>query len=191
MPKPKNRPFQSLKGQLLLDGGGLQGSYFNRTVVLLCEHNPEGALGLVLNRPSENRLEDVLSTELPPKLREETLFGGGPVQPAALSYLHSDPGLLNGNVMENLSIGHDLDELVSIGESWSPSLHLRVFAGYAGWAPGQLDDEMRRNAWLTHPADIDLVFHLPPEDLWKFILRKRPKWEERLLADAPDDISFN
>lgn len=191
MPKAKNKPFQSLKGLLLLDGGGLGGSYFNRTVVLMCEHNQEGALGLILNRPSENRLEDVLTAELPPKLRGEILFGGGPVQPAALSYLHNDPGMLTGNVMPQLSIGHDLDELVSIGESWSPALQLRVFAGYAGWAPGQLDDEMRRDAWLINPADIDLIFRSPPEELWKLILRKRPKWEERILADAPEDISFN
>jgi putative transcriptional regulator len=181
----------SLKGQLLLDGGKLRGSYFHRSVVLICEHNSEGAFGLVLNRPSEVKLADVLNRKLPESIRGDTLFGGGPVQPSALSYLHGDPLLAVATVLPNLSLGHDLDALIEIGEGWSPTRRLRVFAGYAGWSPGQLDDEMRREAWLTHPATDDLVFFMPSEELWRHILRTRNRWPERLLADAPDDLSVN
>ena len=188
---PKAKVTQSLKAQLLLDGGNLHGSYFNRTVVLVCEHTAEGALGLVLNRISDNVLHQVFNQILPLRLQEERLFLGGPVQTSSLSFLHSDAVQLSGNVMSNLSISHELDELVSIGEAWAPSQRLRVFAGYAGWAPGQLDEEMKRSAWLVHPATLELIFDTPPEQLWRQILRSRPSWKERLLAEAPDDPSAN
>lgn len=181
----------SLKGRLLLDGGKLGGGYFQRTVVLVCEHDRQGAFGLVLNRPSENRLADVFPQELPERLRIETLFGGGPVQPAAMSYLHADRFLGEPSVIENLQVGHDLERLIELGESWSPDMRLRVFAGYAGWSPGQLDDEMRRNSWLTVPATLDLVFHTPADDLWRHVLRHLPDWQSRLLAESPEDLAWN
>jgi putative transcriptional regulator len=191
MPPPGAKPFRSLKGQLLLDGGGLQGSYFHRTVLLICRHNAEGAFGLVLNRPSAKSLGEALAGKIPDALHNEILHQGGPVQPEALSFLHSDQLLLTANVIDKVSVGHDLEELCEMGRSWSPNQRLRVFAGYAGWAPGQLDDELRRKAWLVHPASIDLIFEQPTENLWKRVLRQRGGWEERLLADAPDDLSAN
>ena len=186
---PKRRPF--LKGRLLLDGGRLEGSYFHRTVVLLAEHNAQGAFGLVLNRPSENRLEDVFTAPLPAPLRELTLYAGGPVQPAALSYLHRPVEPSPGGVMPGLSVGHDLDELVAIGRQSLARGGLRVFAGYAGWAPGQLEEELRRGSWLVHSATVEFLLETPAGELWRRILRSRDSWEERLLADAPEDLSSN
>lgn len=186
---PKGRP--SLKGRFLLDGGKLHGSAFHRTVVLVCTHDAAGAFGLVLNRPSDAELADAFDQDLPEAIRSETLSRGGPVQPSALSYLHSDALMTDGNVLPDLSVGHDLGELLELGGSWSSSRKLRVFAGYAGWSSGQLDDEMRRGAWLTHPATSELVFRVPPEELWHHLLRLRDRWPERLLADAPDDLSWN
>jgi putative AlgH/UPF0301 family transcriptional regulator len=104
----------SLKAHLLLDGGNLQGSFFHRSVLLICDHTPEGAMGLILNRPSENQLRQVFNQTLPDKLQDTPLFNGGPVQPESLSYLHSDSLLLNANVMPNLSVGHDLDEAIGL-----------------------------------------------------------------------------
>ncbi|MCX7871908.1 MAG: YqgE/AlgH family protein [Verrucomicrobiae bacterium] len=182
--------FKSLKGQLLLDGGKLAGSYFHRTVVLICHHDADGAFGLVLNRKAEARVGDVLIANMPEILSEYPIFLGGPVQPTALSYLHSDEFLPNANIMPNLSVGHSLDELIEIGESIKDSTKLRVFAGYAGWSPGQLDDEMRRKAWLTHPATVDLIFTPEPEKLWQYIIRlKGPEY--KLLAEAPEDLFWN
>jgi len=186
---PKGRP--SLKGRFLLDGGKLHGSCFHRTVVLVCSHDAAGAFGLVLNRPSAAELADAFDQDLPETIRSETLSNGGPVQPSALSYLHSDALMTDGNVLPDLSVGHDLGELLELGASWSTSRKLRVFAGYAGWSGGQLDDEMRRGAWLTHPATSELVFRVPPEELWRHLLRLRDRWSERLLAEAPDDLSWN
>jgi putative transcriptional regulator len=182
--------FKSLKGQLLLDGGTLHGSFFQRAVVLVCQHDADGAFGLVLNRASGNKVGEMVTSDLPESLREEPLFVGGPVQPSALSYLHTDELLLNANVMANVNLGHSSEALVELGQSYSTTQKVRVFAGYSGWSPGQLDTEMRRKAWLTHPASIDLVFRTPPELIWKRIMRKKPGIH-RFLADAPEDLSWN
>ncbi|MBM3878418.1 MAG: YqgE/AlgH family protein [Verrucomicrobia bacterium] len=179
-----------LQGQLLLDGGNLRGSFFHRTVVLICEHNAEGAFGLVLNRDSGNKIGDALVADLPDSLKELPLYVGGPVQPSAMSYLHSDAFHTEADLMANLNVGHSLDELIELGDSFSPARKLRLFAGYAGWSSGQLEDEMRRHAWLTHPAALELVFHPEPATLWPIILRQKG-WQYRLLADSPEDFSVN
>jgi putative transcriptional regulator len=179
-----------LKGSLLLDGGKLRGSFFNRTVVLICQHDSEGAFGLVLNRPSENTVGDMLVANLPETMKKETLYLGGPVQPAAMSYLHTDSFVPDANVFPNLNLGHSLDSLVELSESYSSTQKIRVYAGYSGWSPGQLEDEMKRQAWLTHPASLDLIFNTDPRQLWQVLLREMG-WQYRLLAGAPDDLSWN
>lgn len=179
-----------LKGQLLLDSGQLRGSFFQRTVVLICQHDAEGAFGLVLNRTSGNTVGDVIVADLPEVLKPFPLYQGGPVQPSALSYLHSDAFLADANVMPNLNLGHSLDSLTEIGESFSQTQKLKMFAGYAGWSPGQLEDEMKREAWLTHPASLELVFDTGPEQMWEKILRAKGG-RYLLLAQMPEDLSFN
>jgi putative transcriptional regulator len=184
------KAFKSLKGKLLLDQGGLHGSFFHRSVILVCQHDAEGAFGLVLNRVTGNKVGEALVAKLPEQLKQMSLFLGGPVQPQALSFLHSDSFLPEANVMPNLSLGHSLDNLVEVSDSYSPARQLKVFAGYAGWSSGQLDDEMKRNTWLTHPATLDLVFTPQPGELWKGILSEKG-WRYKLIADAPEDISWN
>jgi len=127
-----------LKGQLLLDSGQLNGSFFQRTVVLICQHDAEGAFGLVLNRSSGNKLGEMLVADVPEPLKDQPLYLGGPVQLSALSYLHSDNFLPEASVMPNLDLGHSLDSLVELGESFSATKKVKMFAGYAGWSPGQL-----------------------------------------------------
>jgi putative transcriptional regulator len=181
---------QSLKGQFILDNGRLRGTFFHRTVILLCQHDAEGAFGLVINRSTGSKVGQALTSNLPATLKELPLFLGGPVQPQALSYLHSDAFLPDANVISNLNVDHSLDSLVEVAESYSATLKLKVFAGYAGWSPGQLDDEMKRNTWLVHPASLDLVFHPSPEGLWQMILRQKG-WKHRLIAEQPEDLSWN
>ena len=182
---PKN-----LKGQLLLDGGKLAGSFFHRTVVLVCEHNSDGALGLVLNRVSENKVGEMIVADLPEALKEQSLYLGGPVQPAALSFLHSDQFIPDANVLANLSVSHSLEELVDLGESFSSTQKVKIFAGYSGWSPGQLEEEMKRGAWLVHPASLDLVFKTEPHNLWQSILDKKG-WQFKLMSQSPEDLSWN
>ncbi len=179
-----------LKGQLLLDGGKLNGSFFHRTVVLICEHNSEGALGLILNRSSGNKVGEMIVADLSETLKEQLLYLGGPVQPAALSFLHSEDFLPDANVLPNLSVSHSLEDLVDLGESFSSSQKVKIFAGYSGWTSGQLEEEMERGAWLTYPASLDLIFKTEPGELWKNILDKKG-WEFRLTAQSPEDLSWN
>lgn len=185
-------PFKhsSLKGQLLLDNGKLQGSCFQRAVILICHHDEEGAFGLILNNLSGGKVGDALEVSLPDRLKQQPLFLGGPVQPQSLSFLHSDAMLPNANVMPDLQLSHSIDELVEAGESYSPTRQLKIFAGYAGWSPGQLDNEMERGTWLTHPATLEWVFHAEPGNLWKAVLADKG-WTYRLLAESPEDLSWN
>src|ERR1700722_17792165 len=123
-----------LKGKLLLDSGDLGGSFFQHTVILVCEHNAEGAFGLVLNRTLGKTVGEMIVADLPDTLKESPLFLGGPVQPAALSFLHTDNFIpdanisisdIDGNVFPNLNLGHSLDELADVGESFSPAKKVR------------------------------------------------------------------
>jgi putative transcriptional regulator len=185
-----SEPAKFLKGQLLLDSGQLRGSFFQRTVVLICQHDAEGAFGLVLNRSTGSNAGDLIVADLPESLKGSPLYLGGPVQPSALSYLIADDFLPDANVMPNLALGHSLDGLVEVADSFSPSRKVKMFAGYAGWSPGQLEDELQRKAWLTHPASLDLVFDGSPDQLWQKILRQKG-WQYRILAQMPEDLSWN
>ena len=185
---PANGKF--LKGQLLLDSGQLRGSFFQRTVVLICQHDAEGAFGLILNRQTGNNAGEMIVADLPETLKNCPLYVGGPVQPSALSFLLTDSFIPDANVLPNVSLSHSLDTLIEIGESFSPTQRVRLFAGYAGWSPGQLEDEIKRKAWITHPASLDLVFDTKPDDLWQKVLRQKG-WQYRLLSQMPEDLSSN
>jgi putative transcriptional regulator len=183
-------PTTFLKGQLLLDSGQLGGSFFQRTVVLVCQHDTEGAFGLVLNRSTGTIVGDMIVADLPEALKSCPLYLGGPVQPSALSFLHTDVFLPEANVMPNLNLGHSLDTLIELGESFAPSRKIKLFAGYAGWSPGQLEGEIKRKAWLTYPASLKLVMETPSDQLWPVILKDMgPQY--RLLAQMPEDPSLN
>jgi putative transcriptional regulator len=181
---------KSLKGQLLLDSGRLRGSFFQRTVVLICQHDSDGAFGLVLNRATGNNVGEMIVADLPEPVKTCPLFLGGPVQPSALSFLHSDSFIPDANVLPNLCLSHSLDSLIEIGGSFSPTQKIKLFAGYAGWSSGQLEDELKRDAWLTHPGSLELVFDTKPDQLWQNILRTKGG-KYRLLAQMPEDPSLN
>jgi putative transcriptional regulator len=183
-------PEKFLKGQLLLDSGQLRGSFFQRTVVLICEHNAEGAFGLVLNRSSGSKIGEMVVADLPEPLKEFPLYVGGPVQTGALSFLHTDGFIPDANVIPNLALGHSLETLTEIAESFSGTRKVKMFAGYAGWGPGQLEGEMERKAWLTYPASLELVLDTDPAVLWQKVLKSMgPKY--KLLAQMPEDLSLN
>ena len=180
-----------LQGKLLLDSGQLGGSFFQHTVVLICKHDAEGAFGLVLNRTVGKTVGEMIVADLPETLKESPLYLGGPVQPGALSYLHTDSFIPEADVMPNLALGHSLDDLLEIGEGFSATKKVRMFAGYAGWSPGQLEGEMKQKAWLTFPASLELVFETPPEQLWQKVLQSKGGWKNKLLAQTPEDLSWN
>ena len=112
---------RNFKGQLLLDSGQLAGSFFQRTVTLICRHDGEGAFGLVLNRSLGKTAGEMIVANLPETLKESPLYLGGPVQPTALSFLHTDNFIPEADILPNLSLEHSLDTLIELGESFSPS----------------------------------------------------------------------
>jgi len=179
-----------LKGNLLLDSGMLAGSCFHRTVLLICEHNAKGAMGLVLNRPVGQKVGEVINRKIGLTLSNQPVYMGGPVQTQLLSWLQYDEFLPDANVMDNLKLGHALKELAELSEGFSSTSRVKIFAGYAGWSPGQLDGELKNGAWLVHPAGMDMIFDPGGDDMWKGILRKMGT-RHQLTADMPDHPEWN
>jgi putative transcriptional regulator len=179
----------SVRGQLLIAGPGLLDPNFWRTVVLVVEHSDEGALGLVLNRPSETNVGDAV-TELDELLDpDDLLLIGGPVQPSAVIVLaqFEDPGdaaLMAFDDIGVLGAGASLDEL-SIGVRQA-----RAFVGHAGWGPGQLDAELEREDWILEPATEEDAFSSEPRELWQTVLTRKGG-SYALVARMPADPSSN
>jgi putative transcriptional regulator len=179
---------ESLRGQLLISSGGLYDPNFRHTVTLVGEHNSDGALGVVLNRALDLTVEQALpplSELVPPG---EPLFQGGPVQPdgAVLLVELTDPELLDLRVFG--SVGFLIGE---VSEDIKPNIiRARVFVGYAGWGPGQLEAEMDASSWIIDPARIEDVFTDSPELLWSSVLRRKGP-EYRQLSRMPYDPSMN
>jgi putative transcriptional regulator len=179
---------ESLRGRLLISSGGLFDPNFRHTVVLVGEHNEAGALGVVLNRPLDVTVHEAvpaLSSFVPP---EEPLFQGGPVQPSSAVLLAevAHPELADILVFE--SIGFLIGE---IPEDVRPGvLRARVFLGYSGWGPGQLESEMDQDSWIIEPAREEDVFTAVPDLLWSRVLeRKGPEY--RRLSRMPFDPGMN
>jgi len=140
---------------------------FSRTLTFICEHNERGALGIVVNRPIDVTLAvllrqvDITFEDSP--AYEQPVFFGGPVQFDHGCVLHRPVGDWKSTLpVGDLGLTTSKDILEAMVDGRGPTQQL-VALGYAGWAPGQLEDEIRRNGWLTVPADADLIFNVPPE----------------------------
>ena len=140
---------------------------FSRTLTFVCEHNERGALGIVVNRPIEVTLAALfkqVEIELPESaLTTQPVFFGGPVQFDHGFVLHRPVGAWKSTLpVGDIGLTTSRDILEAMARGQGPHEQL-VALGYAGWAPGQLEDEIRHNGWLTTPANIDLIFNVPPE----------------------------
>jgi len=179
---------ESLRGHLLIAGPRLLDPNFWRTVVLVGEHTEEGALGVVLNRSSETTVDEALP-ELA-LLAEEmgTVHVGGPVQPSAVvvlaDFVEADDA--ESLVVESVGFLPAEIEPDTLGEL----RRARVYVGYAGWGPGQLDGELEDGSWIVEPARSDDVFTDDPEGLWSDVLRRKGG-PFTLLAAMPPDPSQN
>ena len=179
---------ESLKGQLLIAGGGLFDPNFRRTVVLIGEHNEEGALGVVLNRPTPHRIDEAVPPLAFIVAPDDPLFFGGPVQPQSPVVLAEFEHPDFADLLVFGSIGFMTGDAVP--ESREGIKRARVFAGYAGWGAGQLEAEVDEDSWITEPALGDDVFTAEPEALWSRVLR-RMGGDYRLLSTMPFDPSLN
>jgi putative transcriptional regulator len=172
----------SVRGKLLVASPGLT-DFFRRTVVLVLEHNEDGAIGLVLNRPSETPVDDAVP-DLPVLVDpDDVVHLGGPVGPDSVIVLarFADPAEAASIVFDDLGVVDPDFE--------GPDLHaVRVYAGHAGWGPGQLDGELEQEAWIVEPAHPEDPFE--GGDLWSEVL-DRKGGGYALLARMPEDPSLN
>jgi putative transcriptional regulator len=179
----------SARGQLLIAGPSLLDPNFWRTVVLIVEHTDEGALGLVINRPSETTVAEAL-----PELEalvdiDQPLYIGGPVGPSAVIVLGefedaSDAALIAFDDVGVLSTG-------TATEQHTAGLRRgRAFVGHAGWGPEQLDSELERGDWILEPARGEDAFTEWPLELWSAVL-ERKGGSYALVARMPPDPSVN
>jgi putative transcriptional regulator len=178
----------SLTGQLLIASPGLLDPNFRRAVVLVTEHNEEGAAGLVLNRPTDADVSEVV-----PQLEVlvddgEPIFMGGPVQPNGVLVLGEFVDPADAAVPLFGSLGfpslEEPEEVVPV------TTRRRIFAGYAGWGSGQLEDELAREDWILETASNDDAFTESPGELWADVLRRKGGIYE-LVARMPEDPSVN
>lgn len=182
---------KSYQGHLLIAAPQLLDPNFRQTVTLLVQHNEEGALGLVLNRPSQTPLSEAWSqVSDEPVDRPELVHVGGPCQ-GPLMILHADEQRSQISVLEGIYFSTDPDDvayLVSHGRT-----PIRFFAGYAGWSKGQLEAEMKVGSWLLAPARVELVFG-ESSKLWSSLIKAvSPLQADPLMAPKvmPPDPTWN
>lgn len=163
----------SLKNHFLVAMPNMDDVQFDRAVVYLCEHTPEGAMGIIINRPTEIQLEDVVKDmDINPtdfQTAQITVFDGGPIQTERGFVLHSaTPNRKwahNVQLTDTLSITTSFDILRSICNQEGPE-RFKIALGFTQWAPGQLEEEICENLWLHVPARESLVFDVPSEACW-------------------------
>ncbi len=177
-------------GRLLVAMPVLDDPAFARSVVLLIDHDEDGALGVVLNRASDVPASEATDTLIDLISAPDVLFGGGPVEPDALVAIgraHDGALATDTTFVEGLRLV-DLDQdPVLAGVELT---QVRLFAGYAGWAPGQLEHEVWHGAWAVVDSIPSDVFTAQPETLWSDVLA-RQQGTLRLLADFPGDVTLN
>jgi putative transcriptional regulator len=180
---------ESLQGQLLVASPAMSDPNFARTVVAIANHDEDGALGIVLNRPSDTEvIEAVPELEGVVEL-DEVVYVGGPVQPASIVVLaeFQDPAEAAYLLVERIGLVSDRTGLDRLGTA---TARRRVYAGYSGWGPGQLEAELEREDWIVEPAMPEDVFDEEPGELWGRVLQRKGG-QFRLLARMPIDPSVN
>lgn len=163
---------QSLQGHLLVAGPALVDPNFRRTVVLVGEHGDAGAMGVVLNRPSPAAVDEAVPLLAELVGEDELVHVGGPVQEQAVLVLGEFDEPERAGVLVFGTVGFLPGEIEDAEELGTLS-RARVFAGYAGWGPGQLEDELAEAAWIVERAQPDDVFTDDPDGLWSAVLRRK------------------
>jgi putative transcriptional regulator len=183
-----------LKGRLLVALPPLVDENFDRTIVLVLEHGDGGALGVVLNRPGERPVDDLLSQWASCTSAPAVFFHGGPVETESIIGVATCAGRPEDHAGDHWAPIVDgigtVDLSVPPDEHDPPIEHLRLFVGYAGWAPAQLEGELRAGAWIVADFRPDDVFAAEPDALWRGVLRRqggRIAW----MANYPDELARN
>lgn len=163
---------QYLTNNFLIAMPGMEGDDFSKSVTFLCQHDEDGALGLLVNKPHTMTMGDIFKqlavTPVSPEVSKIPLFIGGPVQPERGFVLHSPVGNWDSTMQinEELALTSSKDILEAIAQDKGPKKWL-VALGYAGWAAGQLEEEIQRNSWLHDVAETDIIFDEPLALRWE------------------------
>ena len=178
------------KGKILISEPFLNDPNFKRTIILLTEHNEEGSVGFIMNKPTELSFNDAID-DFPDF--ESPIYFGGPVQLNTLQFIHKAGNIIEGSIeiMPGLFWGgnfESLKEQMEIGRLKPEDF--RFFIGYSGWDEGQLLEEMKINSWIVADAKIDDIFSDQPDSLWRDILKSMGK-KFAILASFPENPSVN
>ena len=168
----------SLANQFLIAMPSLDESYFGRTIIYICEHDDEGAMGLVINKPTELSISKVLAElnlidEETDRLEHQQVMSGGPVQTDRGFILHNDNHQWSSSLKldDQITVTTSKDILAKLNTEEGPEKFIMTL-GYAGWSPGQLEQELADNSWLTLEADPELLFNTPVNLCWDKALEK-------------------
>jgi putative transcriptional regulator len=180
------------KGIFLVASPAMRDPNFRQTVVLLCEHGPEGALGVVVNRPTAMLVSEALPQVPVIEGQHHVLFAGGPVQPnhVLILYRLSQEPTDTHHVFDGVYLGGNMEALERVLQMPSGSEFFRAYVGYSGWGPGQLENEMKTGSWITLPADSMIVFQKEPSQIWPDIMKSLGKPYD-LYAEMPADPNLN
>lgn len=186
---------ESIQGKVLVAASELRDPNFFRSVVLIVEHGEDGTMGLVINRPSSILLENALAGHFDCDLPDDFVLFGGPVEPSSLFILHSpmEDSLETPAILPGICVGNSPEAFESVIRNLAAGdseLSYRIFIGCAGWAPGQLEEEISRGDWLVHDAAADLVFNADVYQIWD-IAMKRIHEAQRILPYMPDHPEWN
>src|SRR5687767_7216517 len=155
------------KGRLLISEPFLPDPNFERTVVLLCEHNAEGSFGFVLNKPSILKVNEVMEDMVS---LDNLVYVGGPVQQDTLHFIHRNVSVINAvEIVSNVYWGGDFENLVTLCDTKQlAGGDIRFFLGYSGWGPGQLESELEQDSWIVCDFVTDqLLFDTDPQNMWR------------------------
>lgn len=178
------------KGKILISEPFLPDSFFNRSIVYLTDHTPQGSVGFILNKKLDIKVKNAISGF---DSCEDFLNMGGPVAPDTLHYLHSAGELIPNSVSVdgNISWGGDIDVIKNLMASGKlDGSRIRFFLGYSGWSAGQLDRELKENSWVIASIRSELVMSNRGDDSWKMVLRSLKK-KYRIWADFPESPDMN
>jgi len=192
-PRSDNGSSVDLSRQFLVAMPGKVGGSLANSVIYMCEHTEQGALGLVINRPTDltlgnllERIELDLSLEIGP-VRNDPVFFGGPVQTDRGFVLHTPKGSYSSSIeLGDVALTTSRDVLQEIAQGQGPG-HVLVTLGYAGWGAGQLESEIAQNAWLNTRASMEILFETPPVDRYDAALGLLGIDASMLTGDAGHD----
>ena len=183
IPPDRAEPHGKLaKGKFLVASHWLRDPNFSETVILLIDYNTNGAMGVIINRPTEETLSEYFPEFEALNARPDPVYFGGPVaRNRMLLLIHSGSDLEDsGRVIDDIYVSMSMRALQQLVDDTQPDPRFRPYVGHAGWAPGQLDAEVSRGDWHIIRADADTIFETPPEDIWPALIRRATgRWTQR------------